>query len=104
MLVHLKKPRLKAILKVIVEPLELQLKQKEEKLADAVLKRFKYRGIPIDKKVVEKGILHPAPLTKRDLLEAKKNDSQELDFLNSRVADHKKTRELKKRSESTKVI
>lgn len=90
-------------MKVLVEPLELQLKQKEEKLVDAVLKRFKYRGIPIDKKVVEKGILHPAPLAKRDLLEAKKNDNQELNFLNSRV-DHKKTRELKKRSESTKVI
>ena len=81
------------------------MRQKEEKLSENVYRRFKMKGIPIDKKNVEKAILHPPNIAKKQI-DTKRSELDGEDFVNTGepgIIYRRKKKEMKKRSESTNV-
>lgn len=103
---RLRKSKLKTILKVLIDPLESKLRQSEEKLADNIARRFKLKGLTMDRKTVERGLLHPPNITKKDT-EITKRDDEGLEFIKSGepgIVYKRKKKELQKRSESTHLL
>jgi hypothetical protein len=92
-------------LKVVLDPLEAKMKQKDEKLLENVFQRLKTRGLYVDKKVVEKGLLHPPNIAKKHI-ETTRSDLEADGFIKTGepgIISRRKKKESKMRSESTHV-
>lgn len=93
-------------LKITIDPLEGTLRLKEKQQADQIVRLFKQRGVKVDKNIVEKGLIHPPNIVKKEI-EYATYDNNDFETVKTNEPGHviirRKKKELKKRSESTHV-